>query len=253
MKTYSEAWLIATKWEEDDFIGPGALVARALLAHINSLASPQVTDDQMRSALAGLLEIEDARVSSGAFTPNDEAKRRIDAARALLSAPPAAETPTNLELAAYNNLPFNQETINAKRAAAPQEAKPVADDLETALTVFDMGLGFALCHRYFGDTRNAIKKLQADFTAIRSMLAAAPQEQAPADKDAIRNAALEEAAKFLQKLADDYINDHGSYDHETGFVEYPESGREYVSGLEEQAEAIRALQSQPQQVAGDQS
>lgn len=45
------------------------------------------------------------------------------------------------------------------------------DDVETLLTVFDMGLSFALCHRDFGDMRKAVKELQTDFTAIRAALA----------------------------------------------------------------------------------
>jgi len=75
-------------------------------------------------------------------------------------------------------------SVAAALYAAP--AQPVAvpdDDLQTALTVFDMGLGFALCHRDFGDMRNAVKKLQSDFIAIRALVAA-PAEQGDA-KDAI--------------------------------------------------------------------
>jgi hypothetical protein len=39
---------------------------------------------QSRDALRGLLEIEDARIQSGAFRPNEEALKRIEAARAAL-------------------------------------------------------------------------------------------------------------------------------------------------------------------------
>lgn len=45
-------------------------------------------------------------------------------------------------------------------------------DLQTALTVFDMGLGFALCHRDAADVRIAVKKLQSDFVSICAMIAA---------------------------------------------------------------------------------
>lgn len=55
------------------------------------------------------------------------------------------------------------------------------------------------------------------------------QEQAPADKDAIRNAALEEAALICDKS-------------------YVEPGDLQVENCHEAAAAIRALQSQPQQV-----
>lgn len=40
----------------------------------------------MRKALRELLEIEEARIGTGAFTPNAEAQRRIDAARKALEA-----------------------------------------------------------------------------------------------------------------------------------------------------------------------
>ena len=42
-------------------------------------------NENMRTALAGLLEIEEARIATGAFRPNEEARRRIDSARALLT------------------------------------------------------------------------------------------------------------------------------------------------------------------------
>ena len=70
------------------------------------------------------------------------------------------------------------------QAAPVQPVAMPGGDLQTALAVFDMGLGFALCHRYFGDTRNAVKTLQSDFSAIRAMLAA-PAAQGDA-KDAER-------------------------------------------------------------------
>lgn len=40
--------------------------------------------ETLRKALAGLLEIEDARLATGAFKPNDVALKRIEAARAAL-------------------------------------------------------------------------------------------------------------------------------------------------------------------------
>lgn len=70
------------------------------------------------------------------------------------------------------------QEIYAEREATAAAAAPAASssaapsDLQTALTVFDMGLSFALCHKDFGATREAVKKLQADFDAIQAMLAA---------------------------------------------------------------------------------
>jgi hypothetical protein len=40
--------------------------------------------NELANALRGLLEIEDARIATGAFTPNVEAQKRIDTARKLL-------------------------------------------------------------------------------------------------------------------------------------------------------------------------
>jgi len=42
-------------------------------------------EDELRDALRGLLEIEDARIATGAFKPNVEGQRRIDAARSALT------------------------------------------------------------------------------------------------------------------------------------------------------------------------
>jgi hypothetical protein len=70
---------------------------------------------------------------------------------------------------------FKDDEIADLRAALASQvqAAPVGavDDLETLLTTFDMGLGFALCHRDFADTRNAVKQLQEDFSAIRAAIA----------------------------------------------------------------------------------
>lgn len=63
-------------------------------------------------------------------------------------------------------------------------------------------------------------------------------EQALADG---RIRGLEEAAKWIDQLRDDYIAEHGSCDPETGVTEFPGNGNEYVVELEEIAEGIRAL------------
>lgn len=60
-------------------------------------------------------------------------------------------------------------TVGEAYTAPPAAVQPDSN-LQTALTVFDMGLGFALCHRDFAEMRNAVKKLQQDFTAIRAMV-----------------------------------------------------------------------------------
>ena len=45
----------------------------------------------------------------------------------------------------------------------------------------------------------------------------------------------------LQKRIDDYVDEHGSVDPETGTVEFPGNGEEYVGTLEEIIDEIREL------------
>lgn len=52
---------------------------------------------------------------------------------------------------------------------------------------------------------------------------------------------VELAARFVEKRRDDYVRDHGSYDYDTGFTEFPGDGLEYVGELDEIIEGIRAL------------
>lgn len=54
-------------------------------------------------------------------------------------------------------------------------------------------------------------------------------------------AGIELAACFVEKRLHDYVSEHGSTDPDTGTVEYPGNGEEYVYELEEIIEGIRAL------------
>lgn len=56
-----------------------------------------------------------------------------------------------------------------KVEAGAQDQVARDKELADAMTVFDMGLGFALCHRDFSATRDAVKKLQEDFKEIRAL------------------------------------------------------------------------------------
>ena len=56
---------------------------------------------------------------------------------------------------------------------------------------------------------------------------------------------LEAAAGHIEKKIAAYIDEHGSYDSTTGHMEYPGDGEEWVGGMEELAEEIRALKSEP--------
>ena len=52
---------------------------------------------------------------------------------------------------------------------------------------------------------------------------------------------LEVAAKFVEARRDAYITEHGHEDPDTGSLEFPGDGAEYVQELTEVAEGIRAL------------
>jgi len=52
---------------------------------------------------------------------------------------------------------------------------------------------------------------------------------------------IELAARFVEKRLKDYVDEFGSTDPETGTVEFPGNGDEYVGELEEIVEGIRAL------------
>lgn len=52
---------------------------------------------------------------------------------------------------------------------------------------------------------------------------------------------LEIAAKFLEKRAQHYDEEHGHTDHETGTREYPGDGAEYYCELMDMADELRAL------------
>lgn len=61
------------------------------------------------------------------------------------------------------------------------------------------------------------------------------------DAAAIRRQALEEAADWVERRQDDYIAEHGAIDPETGAVEFPGTGDEYVYELDEIMEGILGL------------
>ncbi|WPB58601.1 hypothetical protein [Xylophilus sp. GOD-11R] len=55
------------------------------------------------------------------------------------------------------------------------------------------------------------------------------------------NAGVEAAAKWVDKRRNDYMDEHGSYDLETGGTGLSCAGQEYVGELEEIAEGLRSL------------
>lgn len=98
---------------------------------------------------------------------------------------------------------------------------------------------------------NLSSEFGASFTLENKPFALAVYKQAwemgvrPATEPSPRARAMEEAAKFIDNRASQYVQEHGITDPETGTVEFPGWGDEYVSELEELAEGIRALSSQP--------
>lgn len=70
-----------------------------------------------------------------------------------------------------------QAALASQAPAVQQGDAEDAPELDALLTVFDIGLAFALCHRDFGDTRNAVKKLQQDFIVLRAAIDAARKEK----------------------------------------------------------------------------
>ncbi len=192
MITADQAIATAQQWEAEKAAGPSALVGRALLAHINSLASPQVTDEQIMEGVKALLCATSSEVEG--YSPNmlsgyqDEVRRVFMAMSACaLSVPPAAETPPApltdtfvqtvpdqcdriLWRGGYHHLPI---------AAAGQEAKPVAaDGWQRVPKVPTEKMICAGIEAYRG-------KCEESYAA---MLAAAPQEQAPLNAQALKNA-----------------------------------------------------------------
>jgi len=69
---------------------------------------------------------------------------------------------------------------------------------------------------------------------------AAPSAAAPAAEE-VRNQALEEVVRLIDKKVEDYDREHGSYDHTTGVTEYPGDGAEWVQEMDELADEIRAM------------
>jgi len=80
--------------------------------------------------------------------------------------------------------------------------------------------------RIFGEAADEITRLRA----------------ALADAQAVGFAAgVEAAAKYIDRRVNNYIDEHGIFDWETGVTEFPGNGEEWVGDQEETAEAIRAL------------
>lgn len=67
----------------------------------------------------------------------------------------------------------------------------------------------------------------------------------------VRAEALREAARVVMKRADDYHDEHGSYDYSTDVTEYLGNGSEWMEEWEEISSAILALIDTPATTAPD--
>lgn len=89
-------------------------------------------------------------------------------------------------------------------------------------------------------SEGTVKRVRTELAKAIDEAFAAPAPVAPQD-DARDAAGIERAARYVEKLADGYADEHGRYDHETGATEFSDAGLEYHSTLCELAEGIRAL------------
>jgi len=64
---------------------------------------------------------------------------------------------------------------------------------------------------------------------------------------------LEIAAKYLEKMAKDYANEHGYQEPDTGAWVFPGNGLDYLNWCEETAEEIRMLSAIPSNSEGEKS
>lgn len=107
------------------------------------------------------------------------------------------------------------------------------------MTVYVKALDFDSAIEDFNTVVRQKIGLSKELEALQQRLTAA-DERADVLEGLLANA-YETAAKWVEKRCDDYVNEHGSIDPETGTVEFPGDGEEYVGELMEIAEGLRAL------------
>jgi len=162
MITADQAIATAQQWEAEKAAGPSALVGRALLAHINSLASPQVTDEQISQIIADNSESSEFSDNCGYSMVYERHIPRIgNALRALLSAPPAAEMLAGV-----------QNDANRLQSLAPAEKEVVFKEaLELAVSAIKEiegeDIGTMVCTIR---ALSPIPNVTAEFTIIENQL-----------------------------------------------------------------------------------
>lgn len=129
----------------------------------------------------------------------------------------------------------------------PSPLKPVERDEAMERDYIPIGGGWEIQTRGKGSTfrifdgkhQHIVEGFGLD--ELMTRLAYAVRENIAAVERHARNAAIDLAAKSVTKRRDDYVQEHGNYDHETGMTEFPSGGDEWVAEWEEIAETILAL------------
>lgn len=172
----------------------------------------------------------------------EEINAVIQQARAMLAAPEAPRQGDELDASAERN------AMQRQRDSALSELKRECDNTDAALRL----LGFDP-HVFRTDggslnlskLRSSVAPLSPGHSGGGAGVVANDELQAIQDRHEAWKAGeahgIESAARLIEKRMEDYINEHGSFDPETGAVEFPGNGEEYVGELVEISEAIRAL------------
>lgn len=180
----------------------------------DNMASPQVTDEQIARILGDLWD--DGYSSPSTYNDVDcktDAEKKsvrdgavahsLKALRALLSAPPAAEMPKpiastddqqiarvarwvikNLQDSPRSALSQLTDAVAASQQTQPQEAKPVAADGWQVVPKVPTLTMLKAMDKAFSQDDDGESYEECYAAAYSAALAAAPQEQAPADKKA---------------------------------------------------------------------
>lgn len=117
-------------------------------------------------------------------------------------------------------------------ALAPSDAEPDTD--EAAID--------ALRHKAFRSNSEADR--QAYFDAVSKWFQHRHYRRMAhpdSSSEAVMEDGIELAARYVETRLNDYCAEHGFTDPDTGTVEYPGNGEEYVYELEDIIEGIRAL------------
>jgi len=129
------------------------------------------------------------------------------------------------------NIGSDYETALSQLAALREELEP-----KTVKELLEHEHVKALSAKQINDV---LSKLHEQNKDLQQRLADAERRNAALTQQVDK--AFESAARWVESRRDDYVNDYGSLDPETGTVEFPGNGEEYVGELGEIAEGLRAL------------